>query len=201
MTSSSTPPPVRLPSRTPRPGSSLAAGRDLQEAGARAGVRRIVSVSIIGAYRFSGGYGAAKIAHEQATLAGPVPARVVRAAQFHEFVEELIGWGLQGDVSHLPEMRTQLVAAHTVAVVLADVATANGADRERERERPLDPDHDVYTSGGLLPGPRAILAGPTSPSGSRRAPPSRRDGAPNPCQRVAKTDPCLSPSLTWPLLP
>jgi hypothetical protein len=40
------------------------------------GGRRLVAVSIIGADRFTGGYGAAKIAHERATLAGPVPARV-----------------------------------------------------------------------------------------------------------------------------
>jgi uncharacterized protein YbjT (DUF2867 family) len=173
-----------------------ASARNLQEAGARAGVRRIVAVSIIGADRFSGGYGAAKIAHEQATLAGPVPARVVRAAQFHEFVEELAGWGRQGDVSHLPEMRTQLVAARTVAEVLADVATGPDSEfapdsasaipeiagpreenlveaarllMERRGEAvriesgsdPSDPDHEVYTSGALLPGRSAILAGPS----------------------------------------
>ncbi|MGH3075962.1 MAG: epimerase, partial [Gaiellales bacterium] len=143
-----------------------------------------------------GGYGAAKIAHEQATLAGPIPARVVRAAQFHEFVEELIGWGRQGEVSHVPEMRTQLVAASTVAEAVADLATgpdsefASGAagvmpeiagpreealvevarllvDRRGETLRiegatdRSDPDHEVYTSGALLPGPDATLAGPT----------------------------------------
>ena len=35
----------------------------------------------IGADRFSGGYGAAKVAHEQTALAGPLPARILRAAQ------------------------------------------------------------------------------------------------------------------------
>jgi uncharacterized protein YbjT (DUF2867 family) len=104
------------------------AARNLHEAGERAGVRGIVVVSIIGADRFSGGYGAAKVAHEQATLAGPLPARVLRAAQFHEFVAQLMEWGARGDVSHVPRMRTQLVAARTVAQALADLATAsNGA--------------------------------------------------------------------------
>ena len=184
------------PEQEPATRFFTAAARNLQEAGARAGVRRLVAVSIIGADRFTAGYGAAKVAHEQATLAGPVPARVIRAAQFHEFVEELAGWGRQGDVSHLPEMRTQLVAARTVAETLADVATgpdtlfASGSgavipeiagpreenlvemarllmERRGEAVRieaasdPTDPDHDVYTSGGLLPGPDAILAGPT----------------------------------------
>jgi uncharacterized protein YbjT (DUF2867 family) len=99
------------------------AARNLQEAGERAGVRRIVVVSIIGTDRFTAGYGAAKVAHEQATLSGPVPARVLRAAQFHEFVEQLVEWGRQGDVSYVPKMRTQLVAAKTVAEALADLAT------------------------------------------------------------------------------
>jgi uncharacterized protein YbjT (DUF2867 family) len=62
---------------------TTAAG-NLQEAGRRAGVQRIVVVSIIGTDRLRGGYGVAKVAHEQATLSGPLPARVLRAAQFHE---------------------------------------------------------------------------------------------------------------------
>ena len=52
--------------------------------------------------------------------------QVLRAAQFHEFVPELMAWGTQGDVSYLPRMRTQLVAARTVAEALADLATAPG---------------------------------------------------------------------------
>jgi uncharacterized protein YbjT (DUF2867 family) len=100
------------------------ATRNLQEAGSRAGVRQMVVVSIIGAGKFTGGYGAAKVAHERAALAGPVPARILRAAQFHEFVEVLMAWGRQGDVCYLPKMRTQLVAARTVAEALADLATS-----------------------------------------------------------------------------
>jgi uncharacterized protein YbjT (DUF2867 family) len=171
-----------------------AAARNLQEVGNRAGVQRIVVVSIIGADRFTAGYGAAKIAHEKVTLSGPVPARVLRAAQFHEFVEQLVDWGRQGQVSQVPKMRTQLVAARTVAEVLADLATdsaptpkpaeppvevagpreENFADMARllvtrrgdsvrieEVSDPDDPDRDVYVNGALLPGPDAILAGPT----------------------------------------
>jgi uncharacterized protein YbjT (DUF2867 family) len=100
------------------------AARNLHEAGERAGVRRMVVVSIIGIDEFTGGYNAAKVAHEQAALAGPIPARIVRAAQFHEFVEELMRWGTQGDVSYVWKMRTQLVSARTVAEELVDLATA-----------------------------------------------------------------------------
>jgi hypothetical protein len=108
------------------------AARNLQEAGQRAGVGRIVVVSIIGSDRFTGGYGAAKVAHERATLAGPIPARVLRAAQFHEFVAQLMEWGARGDVTYVPRMRTQLVAARTVARALADLATASDAAASSE---------------------------------------------------------------------
>jgi uncharacterized protein YbjT (DUF2867 family) len=173
------------------------AARNLHELGEQAGVRRMVVVSIIGTDRFTGGYGAAKVAHEQAMQAGPIPVRVLRAAQFHEFVEELVQWGRQGDVSYVPKMRAQLVAARTVAEGLVDLATGPElafrtpstdapileiagpreeslveaakllAARRGERVRiegvsdPADPDRDVLESGGLLPGPDAILAGPS----------------------------------------
>jgi uncharacterized protein YbjT (DUF2867 family) len=101
----------------------VTAARNLQRAGERAGVGRIVAVSIIGCDRFVDGYNVAKVAHEQALLEGPIPARVLRAAQFHEFVGQLLDWSTQGDVAYLPVMRTQLVAARTVAEALADLAT------------------------------------------------------------------------------
>jgi len=99
------------------------ASRNLQEEGARAGVRRIVVVSIVGADRFSVGYNVAKVAHERAARSGPIPAFVLRATQFHEFVEQLVRWGTRGDVAYVQRMRTRLVAARTVAEALADLAT------------------------------------------------------------------------------
>ena len=165
------------------------AARNLQEAGQLAGVRRIIVVSIINTDRLKGGYAIAKVAHEQAMLSGPVPARVLRAAQFHEFVAQLVQWGTQGDVAHVPTMRTQLVAARTVAEALADVAvdpgSAPGPTLEVAGPRPeeltemaklliarqgsslrveavSDPvDGEANESGLLLPGPNAILGGPT----------------------------------------
>src|SRR3954449_1951098 len=96
--------------------------QNLQRAGAAAGAKRIVVVSIIGIDRFQGGYNAAKLAQERTLLEGPVPVRIVRAAQFHEFVGELVGWMTQDGVAYLPDMKTQLVAARTVAEALADAA-------------------------------------------------------------------------------
>ena len=109
--------------------------RNLQEAGERPGVKRIVLVSIIGADRFSAGYNVAKVAQEHALLAGPLPVHILRAAQFHEFVEQLLDWGTQGDVGYVPEMRTQLVAARTVAEAVADIA----ADEEATPSAPGSP--------------------------------------------------------------
>jgi uncharacterized protein YbjT (DUF2867 family) len=100
------------------------AARNLHEAGAAAGARRMVIISIIGCDRFTGGYMAAKRAHERAAVAGPIPARILRAAQFHDLVAQLLDWGRQDGAAYVPKMRTQLVAARTVAEVLVDVATA-----------------------------------------------------------------------------
>jgi uncharacterized protein YbjT (DUF2867 family) len=166
--------------------------RNLQTAGERAGVRRIVVVSIIGVDRSRGGYGVAKLAHEQALRAGPIAVRVLRAAQFHEFVPQLMEWGTRGGVTYVPAMRTQIVAARSVAEALADLATGPDAGPDapileiagpREEQLvdlarllaahrgdtarievesdPANPDAETWASGGLLPGPGAILAGPT----------------------------------------
>ena len=151
----------------------------------------MIVVSIIGTDRFTAGYGPAKIAHERAHLSGPIPVRVLRAAQFHELVAQLVDWGTRGEVAYVPRMRTQLVAARAVAEVLADLATApepGGAalseiagPREESMVQmaallaarrgypskiegvsdPADPDRELNENGALLPGPGAILTGPT----------------------------------------
>ena len=56
--------------------------------------------------------------------AGPVSFAVTnKGATVHEFVAQLVDWGRQGDVSYIPKMRTQLVAARAVAEALANLAT------------------------------------------------------------------------------
>ena len=169
---------------------TTAAG-NLQEQGERAGVRRMVLVSIVGIDRFSGGYNAAKVLQEQTHLRGPLPVRILRATQFHEFVEQLMEWGRQGDVVHLWRMRTQLVAARTVAEALVELAVDDdpvpapgdapiweiGGPREESlveaarrlaarngdpvRVEGADPPDPLFETGGSLPGPDATLAGPT----------------------------------------
>jgi uncharacterized protein YbjT (DUF2867 family) len=96
--------------------------RNIQRAGAAAGAKRVVVISIIGIDRFEGGYNAAKAAQENALLEGPLPVRIVRAAQFHEFVEQVVGWTIQDGVAHVPEMQTQPLQARFAAEALADAA-------------------------------------------------------------------------------
>ncbi|MFH8370667.1 SDR family oxidoreductase [Streptomyces sp. NPDC018031] len=98
------------------------ATRNLHEAGLRAGASRIVAVSIIGADKATAGFIAAQQVHEEAHRAGPLPARILRAAQFHEFVGQLLDWQ-QGEVARIPALPTQLVACRTVAETLVDLAT------------------------------------------------------------------------------
>ncbi len=165
------------------------AAHNLQEAGERAGVGRMVVVSIVGCDRFTGGYGRTKVKHERASLAGPVPAGILRASQFHELVEQMVAWGTRDGVAYVPGMRTQPVAARAVGEALADLATdpwddgspileIAGPAEERMAElcgrlveqrgdavrieEVADPnDADLYESGALLPGPDALLAGPS----------------------------------------
>lgn len=91
------------------------ATRNLQAAAQANGVSRMLVVSIVGIDRWADGYGAAKLAQEKAALAGPVPTRILRATQFHEFVGVLLDWGTQGEVGYVSDMRTQLVSARSVA--------------------------------------------------------------------------------------
>ncbi|BDT91120.1 nucleoside-diphosphate sugar epimerase [Nocardia sputorum] len=163
--------------------------RNIQRAAAAAGVRRIVLVSIIGIDRFTAGHYAGKLAQENAYREGPVPVRILRAAQFHEFTEMTLDWTTRGDTAYVPKYRAQLVAARTVAEQLAHLAVAEtapesveiagpeelnlaaaAADVAARRGEPArveeivdldDPDHELQADGALLPGPGAILAGPT----------------------------------------
>ena len=150
------------------------AARNLHEAGERAGVRRIVVVSIIGIDQATGGYSAAKLVHEKAHLEGPIPARILRAAQFHEFVGQLVDWGRQGDVAYVYKMRTQLVAARTVAEALADLATdAQGPARARHAVP-----RDRRPSGGEPGRGRPAARGPARRR--RRSDRGQRPGQPRP---------------------
>ena len=162
-------------------------------------MKRAVVVSIINIDKFTGGYGAAKIAHEDAWRSGPIPVQIVRAAQFHEFVAQLLEWGARGDVATVPEMRTQIVSARAVAEVIADAAESGlsrpGSSRSPGRggrtwrswpgarrtprdtgngpgvRDPADPDAEIQATGGLLLAQGRGWPGRRSPGGSTRSRP------------------------------
>jgi uncharacterized protein YbjT (DUF2867 family) len=164
-----------------------ASTRNLLQAGADA--RKIVMVSIIGIDRISSGYQAAKVAQEEAYRNGPIPVRIVRVSQFHEFIGVMTGWARQGDVSHLPEMLTQPVLAAAAGEKIAELAASDDdgpeiveiagprverlaalaklvAERSGDGLRVQEvsdpsPDGARIATGAMLPGPGATLVGPT----------------------------------------
>ncbi|MEV0584372.1 NAD(P)H-binding protein [Nonomuraea sp. NPDC050310] len=164
--------------------------RNLHEYGRQAGAARLVVASIIGADKATAGFLAAKKTHEDLLPAGPLPVRILRAAQFHEFVGQLLDWQ-PGEVAHVPALPAQLVACRTVAEELADLAlrpaepdpaapvleiagpraeilaeaAALLGARRGVKVVGVDgsavPDGELAAEGAFLPGPHAKLAGPT----------------------------------------
>ncbi|WP_242893017.1 SDR family oxidoreductase [Actinomadura litoris] len=163
---------------------------NLHEYGGKAGAARIVMASIIGADKATAGFLAAKKAHEELLSSGPLPVRILRAAQFHEFVGQFLDWR-QGEVAYVPALPIQLVAGRTVAEELVDLALEPGVPapgtpipevagprtetlaeaaallgaRRGVKVVGVDgsgmPDAEIAAEGGFLPGPHAVLAGPT----------------------------------------
>lgn len=160
-------------------------GTNLGDAAARAGVARTVVVSIIGIERVpEHPYFAAKVAHEQAHLGRSPGLRILRAAQFHDFPGQVVGWGRDGSTTTVDDMLSQPVDVTEVARVVLELATGEregdlveiaGPRTEQIAElarkvvargsedltviatESLDP----IKAGALLPGPGAVIAGPT----------------------------------------
>ncbi len=113
----------------------------LQEAGAAAGVRRLVTLSIVGLERVPGyGYFQAKLAQEQTARRGPLPVTILRAAQFHEFPGQILAQTRRGPVAMVPRMRIQPVSARTVGQALVEAATDPAAPDRLELAGPAPED-------------------------------------------------------------
>lgn len=98
--------------------------RMLLAAGQRSGVAHHVVLSIVGVDRVNFGYYEGKRAQEELVLAGPVPATVLRATQFHEFAGQLLARS-PGPLAVVPRMRVQPVAAREVGRALAELAVGD----------------------------------------------------------------------------
>jgi len=130
------------------------------------------------------GYYKAKFAQEQATREHTPGARVVRSAQFHDIARQAIGWGRSGDTTTIADLLIQPVDVAALVGVLTDVAvgvrdgdltevagprteqlaamSTSFARLEHEDVRVVaGPVGDAVRDGILLPGPDAVLVGPT----------------------------------------
>jgi uncharacterized protein YbjT (DUF2867 family) len=95
--------------------------RNLLDAGARAGARHHVVLSIVGADRVGLGYYQGKLRQEEVVEGGRTPWTVLRATQFHEFAQQTLD-RIPKPFAVVPRMRTQPVAAREVARHLARLA-------------------------------------------------------------------------------
>lgn len=114
------------------------ATRNLLAAEQRAGVRHHVLLSIINVDRVSLGYYRAKLAQEEVALAGAIPTTVLRAAQFHEFAEQMLS--RSGPIVIAPKMLSRTVAAAEVGKALADLARRPAAGRAGDLAGPEELD-------------------------------------------------------------
>lgn len=161
---------------------------NLQQAGAKAGAGRLVTISIVNIDRVPSGYYQAKLAQEAAALQGPLPVSIVRATQFHEFPAQILERFHLGPIAFMPRMRVQTVAARALAEMVAGLAAdppaetiinvagpqpadlvdlARAVMARRGDQRRLIPmpipgrAGRAMKSGGLLPAGDARLVGPT----------------------------------------
>jgi uncharacterized protein YbjT (DUF2867 family) len=160
----------------------------LQAVAAAQGVARLVALSIVGLERVPGfGYYEAKLAHEEALRAGPLPVTIVRATQFHEFPAQVLSRAGVGPLALVPVMRIQPVAARAVGEALVGIAAqptvtdveiagpeeknlvalARAVLRKRDTRAVVVPlpvpgrAGRAMRAGGQLPSPGACIVGPT----------------------------------------
>jgi uncharacterized protein YbjT (DUF2867 family) len=123
--------------RGPATAFFTAATSTLLAAGARAGVRHHVALSIVGCDRVPLGLYGAKARQEELVLAGAVPGTVLRATQFHEFAGTLLDQ-VPGPVALVPRMRCRPVAAREVAAELVRLALGEPRGRAPEFAGPRE---------------------------------------------------------------
>lgn len=160
-----------------------AAARTLGEHAVAAGVPRTVAISIVGIDRMQDyGFYRAQLVHEQAVRAQCPGAVLVRATQFHDFVgSKLRRVGDHHEIMDVPSQSVdtravaELLLAQALAAAPAPLVQIAGprAENTLDQARRLlaargdettvvgVPASESMRAGGMLPGPEAILAGPT----------------------------------------
>ncbi len=113
------------------------ATRQLLAAEEKTSVRHHVVLSIVGIDRVEGnGHYAGKREQERVALAGPVPVTIVRATQFFEFPEMVVGWTLHEGTAVVPPLLMQPVAVPDVAETLVEAAVGEPVGGIRELAGP-----------------------------------------------------------------
>jgi uncharacterized protein YbjT (DUF2867 family) len=101
------------------------ATRNLLELESELGIGHHVLLSIVGLDRgMKNPHYVAKRRQEQAVESGGVPWTILRATQFFEFAELVVGWTREGDVATVPPLLIQPAAAAEVADELAQLAVS-----------------------------------------------------------------------------
>jgi uncharacterized protein YbjT (DUF2867 family) len=96
--------------------------KNLAAAARDAGVSHLVALSIVGIDRTPLGYYQAKLVQEQVLIRSHDGVSILRATQFHEFVDQFLR-RTRGPVAIIPRWRTQPVAVAEVGARLAELAT------------------------------------------------------------------------------
>jgi uncharacterized protein YbjT (DUF2867 family) len=103
--------------------------RNLLAAGAAAGVKHFVALSVVGTEQLlESGYFRAKLAQENLIKASSVPYTIVRATQFFEFVKQIADYSTEGNTANMPAAFIQPMSAEDVATELSKVAMAGPAN-------------------------------------------------------------------------
>ncbi|MFL6159650.1 MAG: SDR family oxidoreductase [Marmoricola sp.] len=105
---------------------------NLLDAGAAAGVRHHLLLSIVGIDVTPFGYYVGKVAQEALVEASPVPSTIVRAPQFHEFAAQMIDRASFAGVTVVPRMLSAPMAAREVAEHLVTLVSGDPLGRAPE---------------------------------------------------------------------
>jgi len=99
-------------------------------AAAAAGVENFLYVSIVGIDEISYSYYEHKLAAEAAVEQSTVPSTIVRATQFHSFLDEMLGMGRWLPIWPLPkEMQFQPIAVEEAAAAMVEHAEPEAGGR------------------------------------------------------------------------
>lgn len=160
----------------------------LLEAEARAGVRHHVLLSILEIDRIEGNaHYAGKRRQEELVEAGPIPATILRATQFHEFAEMVVDRTIRDGVARIPPLLVQPVAAADAAQALAEAAAGPHQGRAPDLAGPRPEDLVDMARRALAARGRRVALAPTWRSGVFGVEAAGEAMLPGPGARLAPT--------------